>query len=150
MTRVVTNMVPLLTHTTRAFVEAAGDTLLDAQDMAPRGKAPDPHSGQYAASLKVLELGPGTPLRGRQASSVPRVGGIGQEEGTKAGVVLSIPADGGHMVAVIGSELPYAGAVERGAWVKGRGPHMRGKTGRLAEACGHFFQHWIDRLRSAP
>lgn len=141
--KVVTHPEVLIDRTTRAFVDAVADTLLDAQQMAPR------LTGEYADSLEVLSIGEGTPLRGRAASSVPRASGIRPEEGSAGAIKLSTPLRVDHLVAVIGSHLPQSGAIERGAFVKeGRGPHMR-KVGTLGEAGGHFIEHMTRHLQAA-
>lgn len=147
--KVVDHPEVILDHATQAFVDAVTDTILDAQEMAPRGSGHDPHPGQYAASIGALSIGMGDPLYGRARSAIPRAGSTHTQ--TKAGQVqLSTPAGGGHLVAVLGSTLPYAGAVERGAWVKeGRGPHMRG-VGTLKTAGDGFVEHMNSRLRGTP
>ncbi|MEA2676398.1 MAG: hypothetical protein QOJ81_539 [Chloroflexota bacterium] len=131
----------LLDRVTQAFVDAVADTIVDAQDMAPR------RTGDYAGSIGALSIGMGDPLYGRAKSAIPRAGASHGER--DAGQVrLTTPAGGGHLVARIGSSLPQAGAIERGAWVTGRGPHMRA-VGNLAQAGTRFVEHMTARLRAA-
>lgn len=140
--KVVSHPEVVLDHATQAFVDAVADTIVDAQDTAPR------RTGEYAASIGAMSIGMGDPLYGRAKSAVPRAGASKAE--SKAGQVrLSTPASGGHLVAVIGSNLPQAGAVERGAWVKGRGPHMHG-VGNLGQAGTRFVENMTRRLRETP
>lgn len=141
MVKVENHPEVLLDRVTQAFVDAVADTIVDAQAMAPR------LTGEYAASIGALSIGMGDPLYGRARSSVPRAGSSRAE--THAGQVrLSTPVSGGHLVARIGSGLPQAGAVERGAFVKGRGPHMRG-VGTLKTAGDGFVGHMTRHLKEA-
>jgi hypothetical protein len=131
--------------TAAAFADAIGQTVVEVQARAPR------LTGEYSASLGVLDAGVGTPLRGKAASSVPRASST-RPEATRSGtassaVVLSTPQGPSHLVAIIGSLLPQAGAVERGAWAKGRGPHMRG-VGTLGQAGASFVGYMTAALRA--
>lgn len=41
--------------------------------------------------------------------------------------LVEVKSEPGHVILAIASDLPYAGAIERGAWVRGgRGPHISG------------------------
>jgi len=58
--------------------------------------------------------------------------------------------EGERMVAHIGSPLPYASAIERGAWVDGPGPHMKpvGRLGATAEQS--YKREFIEVAQGIP